>query len=230
VPCTWTAVFFGGTQKVDTKRYWNKKDNPFARVRFVWRKLQPQATKGKAILFLAAITLLLIGLFFSADLASAEDNRIPKEPPAILHHSPDVNEAQVPINGVISVVWDRPMQPDTNFAVTGPEGFITGTFLYEPETLTVMFLPDKNLAPDTRYGVLVAGQTDMNRQVQQDAYQWNFNTVTPTSVSIVSFGPSDAAPNWLWTSWPWLMGIISILSLVGFLFVWNRRRLAALAN
>jgi hypothetical protein len=70
----------------------------------------------------------------------------------------------------------------------------------------------------------------MNRQVQQDAYQWNFNTVTPTSVSIVSFGPSDAAPNWLWTSWPWLMGIISILSLVGFLFVWNRRRLAALAN
>lgn len=217
---------------MDTKRYWKKHNKKFAYAKFVWHKLQTQKLSKKSIRFITAISFVLIGLFLSANVAAAEDNRIPKTPPAILYHSPESDATQVPVNGVISVVWDRPMQPDTNFTVTGPEGFVTGVFLYEPDSYTVTFMPDENFSPDTRYGVLVAGQADMNGQVQQEAYQWNFNTVTPTSVSIVSFGKLDNTPeqNWLWSYWPWLMGTISLMSLSGFLFVWNRRRLAALVD
>jgi hypothetical protein len=124
------------------------------------------------------------------------------------------------------------MQPDTNFMVTGPEGFIQGAFLYDRDTYTVTFLPENDFTPDTRYGVLVAGQVDIDGQVQQTTYQWNFDTVTPTSVSIVSFGSTDDNPgqSWWWFSWPWLMATISFLSLAGFLFVWNRRRSNILLN
>jgi hypothetical protein len=116
--------------------------------------------------------------------------------------------------------------------VTGPEGFVQGEFRYDVDTYTVTFVPQNDLVPETRYGVLVAGQVDMEGQVQQTTYQWNFGTVTPTSVSIVSFGSTDDNPGqgWWWVSWPWLMAVISLFSLGGFLFVWNRRRLKAFPN
>ncbi|MFZ0546511.1 MAG: Ig-like domain-containing protein [Candidatus Promineifilaceae bacterium] len=175
---------------------------------------------------LQIIGFLLIGLLVFTGIASAEGGRIPKEPPTILAHFPETDAVYISIDSTISVVWDRPMQPDTDFAVTGPEGFVRGTFLYDADTYTVTFLPDEELSPDTRYGVLVAGQIDMEGKVQQVPYQWNFSTVVPTAVSIVSFGAADRNPeqSWWWSSWPWLMAAVSLLSLAGFLFIWGRRR------
>ncbi len=172
------------------------------------------------------ICLLLVWLVVFAGVGTAEDGRVPTEPPQILSHTPDIDAVQVPINGAISVVWDRPMQPDTDFTVTGPEGFLDGAFLYDPDTFTVTFLPEQNLIPDTRYGILVAGQVDIEGRVQQETYQWNFNTVTPTSVSIVSFDGRDEGlgQSWWWLSWPMLMGVVSILSLAGFWTIWSRRQ------
>jgi hypothetical protein len=217
---------------VDTKRNWTKRKSLNAQTFVVLLALKTAILDRKSTKIFGAISLSLIGLLLFAGTALAEDNRIPKEPPIILAHSPDVDATQVPIESVIAVVWDRPMQPDTNFMVTGPEGFVQGEFRYDVDTYTVTFVPQNDLVPETRYGVLVAGQVDMEGQVQQTTYQWNFGTVTPTSVSIVSFGSTDDNPGhgWWWVSWPWLMAVISLFSLGGFLFVWNRRRLKAFPN
>jgi hypothetical protein len=173
------------------------------------------------------ISLLVVWVVVFAGVGRGEDGRVPTEPPKVVSHTPDINAQQVPVNGVVSVVWDRPMRPDTDFTVTGPEGFVDGAFRYDPESFTVTFRPEQNLIPDRRYGVLVAGQVDLEGQVQQEAYLWNFNTVTPTSVSIVSFSTTDEGlgQSWWWLSWPSLMAAVSILSLAGFLTVWGRRRL-----
>jgi hypothetical protein len=217
---------------VDTKRYWTERKSLIALTFVVLLALKTAILDRKSTKIFGAISLSLIGLLLFGGTALAEDNRIPKEPPVILAHTPDIDATQIPINSVIAVVWDRPMQPDTNFMVTGPEGFVQGEFRYDDNTYTVTFVPQSDLVPDTRYGVLVAGQIDIEEQVQQTTYQWNFSTVTPTSVSIASFGSNDNNPgqSWWWTSWPWLMAVISLFSLAGFLFIWNRRRLNVLPN
>jgi hypothetical protein len=176
--------------------------------------------------------LLAVLIFFVGSASAGNDKPAPHEPPTVVSHTPAVNEIQAPINGVVSVVWDRPMQPDTNFTVTGPEGFIPGAFWYDSSSYTVTFLPAYDFMPDTRYGVLVAGQIDINGQVQQAPYQWNFDTVAPPSVTIITFGTDNqsAWQNWWWSSWPWLMAAISIFSLIGFLIIWNHRRLKALSD
>lgn len=178
------------------------------------------------------VGLLLVWLLVFAGVGTTEDGRVPNEPPKILAHKPVLDAEQVPVNGEISVVWNRPMQPNTSFAVTGPEGFIAGTFTYEPINYTVTFSPLENLSPDTRYGVMVAGQIDLEGHVQQTPYHWNFSTVTPTSVSLVSLSSGDEGlgQSWWWLSWPSLMAVVSIFSLAGFMAIWGRRRSTTLAE
>lgn len=210
---------------MDRLRNWTERNNK-AGTPFVWQLWEVSKFIGKLAVGFLIFSLFLLGVLFPIQVAAAEAGRVPKEPPAILAHSPETDATQVPVNSAISVVWDRPMRPDSSFSVTGPEGFVPGAFLYDPDTYTVTFIPDENLAPDTRYGVLVAGQIDREGQVQQIPYQWNFSTVAPTSVSIVSLGtpPGNPLQDWLWASWPWLMALISIVSLAGFLGTWGRRR------
>lgn len=191
--------------------------------------------KWKNIKFIdraSLLALFLAGFLIFVGTVSADGKGIIEEPPTVFSHTPELEATHVPVEVVITVVWDRPMRPNTNFAVTGPEGFVQGTFRYDEETYTVTFQPHENLTPDTRYGVLVAGQVDANGLIQEEPYQWHFNTVAPTSVSIVSFDSADenSLQNWLWSSWPWLMVIISTLSLVGFLGIWGRRRLTSPAE
>ena len=172
------------------------------------------------------LSVLFAFLFVLAGSATAEGKPEPASPPTVVSHMPERNASLVPVNGAISVVWDRPMHPETNFKITGPEGFLSGVFFYDPETYTVSFIPEDNLKPDTRYGVLVAGQIDATGQVQQETYQWNFDTVSPTSVSLVYFGSGEEGleQNWWWLSWPALMAVVSILSLSGVVIIWGRRR------
>jgi hypothetical protein len=88
----------------------------------------------------------------------------------------------------------------------------------------VTFIPDQNFAPDTRYGVLVAGQIDLEGNVQEEPLQWNFDTVTPTSVSLVTLSSDqNSQGHWWWSAWLWLMVLISVLSLAGFLVLWGNR-------
>jgi hypothetical protein len=204
-------IVFGGTQKVDGKSKWKNR---------------------KHIDRFSLLGLFLVGFLVFAGTVSADDKGIIEEPPTVFSHTPETDTTQVSVDVVIAVVWDRPMQPDTNFTVTGPEGFVQGTFRYDQESYTVTFLPDEDLTPDTRYGVLVAGQVDADGLIQEEPYQWHFSTVTPTSVSIVSFDSADenTLQSWLWASWPWLMAVVSIVSLVGFLGIWGRRRLISPAE
>jgi hypothetical protein len=168
--------------------------------------------------------LLLLLLLASAGTALANGSHIPIEAPVVLSYTPEADAVQFPVNGVITVVWDRPMLSDTNFRVTGPEGFVPGSFFYNPNVYTVTFIPDQNFAPDTRYGVLVAGQIDLEGNVQEEPLQWNFDTVTPTSVSLVTLSSDqNSQGHWWWSAWLWLMVLISVLSLAGFLVLWGNR-------
>jgi hypothetical protein len=110
--------------------------------------------------------LLLLLLLASAGTALADGSHIPIEAPVVLSYTPEADAVQFPVNGVITVVWDRPMLSDTNFRVTGPEGFVPGSFFYNPNVYTVTFIPDQNFAPDTRYGVLVAGNVHVSVQIE----------------------------------------------------------------
>ena len=179
--------------------------------------------KSKGLLLLV---LFSVAFFILSGTTLAEDNSVPPRPPEILYHVPEIDAGQVPVNGAITVVWDRPMHPETNFKVSGPEGFLDGAFLYDPETYTVSFIPEQNLLPDTRYGVTVVGQVDIGGQVQQETYHWNFNTVSPTSVSLVSLNSAEEGleRSWWWPIWPALMVLVSFLSLGGFFILWSRRR------
>ncbi|MCI0395136.1 MAG: hypothetical protein L0332_17680 [Chloroflexi bacterium] len=39
----------------------------------------------------------------------------------------------------------------------------------------------------------------------------------PLSISLVEFTGSDVTQSWWWVSWPWLMLLITIVSLYGFI-------------
>lgn len=210
---------------MDNVRNWTQRKSIIVKAFVVWRTHKAALLDRKTTRLLRIIGPLLVGLLLSAGMASAEVNRFPEEPPIVLSHTPDMDAVQVPVDVVISVVWDRPMQPDTNFNVTGPDGIVSGLFRYYHDTNTITFLPDADLAPETRYTVLIVSQVALNGQMQQQTYQWTFETVTPTSVSIVSIGSANEDPgqSWWWSSWPWLMATISLLSLAGFLLIWSRR-------
>jgi len=141
--------------------------------------------------------------------------------PIVLSHSPAADAIQVPVDKVITVAWSQPMAAGTDFVVTGPMGFVGGTFAYDKLSYSVSFAPDNELEPAARYGVVVAGQTDAAGRVQNEVVQWSFDTVAPTSVLLAEF---DAKPTvrqaWWWTAWPWLMVLISAVSLTGFFRVW----------
>lgn len=167
--------------------------------------------------------LLVLAAVLALSLAAARPASASGIGPEVISFSPAADASQVSVDAVVSVTWDRPMAPQSDFVVTSPAGFVNGTFSYDPQTFTVTFTPDEFLRPDTRYDALVTGQIDAQGRWQQEMVQWNFTTVVPTSVSLTDFSPADTGSNWWWTSWPWLMLLISAASLAGLIRVWRRR-------
>lgn len=144
--------------------------------------------------------------------------------PFVVSHTPATDENQVPVDEAIVVSWSQPMAANTDFVVTGPMGFVAGTFDYDELSYSVSFAPYKDLEPAARYGVIVAGQTDAMGRKQDEVVQWSFNTVAPTAVTLAEFSAKPTVrQSWWWSAWPWLMLLISAVSLMGFVRVWMRQ-------
>jgi hypothetical protein len=167
----------------------------------------------------AAVLAILAAMF-----AAAATHAATIEGPRVVSQTPAAAATAVEIDTIISITWDRPMAAGTTFAVAGPGGPVAGWFSYEPENRSVIFHPAGLLMPGAEYRVTVQGQRGASGAVQPSTLEWTFQTAGPTSVSIADFsaGP-PIATNWWWTTWPWLMVILSALSLLGLLWVWRQR-------
>lgn len=187
-----------------------------------WRANSWRAHLWRFIVTLVAT--LLVWLFLAPSLAAPLMALADGSSPYLVAFSPAAEATGVPIDSPVSVTWSQPMRPDSHFAVTGPEGFVAGQFAYNPATYTVTFRPASWWRPNTRYGALVAGAVGAAGEVQGAPVQWNFTTVGPTSVDLVTLSARPGVNNaWWWTAWPWLMVLVSAGSLAGFWLV-NRRR------
>jgi hypothetical protein len=167
--------------------------------------------------------LAALAIILALGLAGVRPTSADGLAPRVVGFSPTANASQVSVDAVVTVTWDRPMAPESDFVVTSSAGFVDGTFAYNPQTFTITFSPREYLRPETRYDALVTGQIDAQGQWQQELVQWSFTTVVPTSVSLTDFSPADTGSNWWWTAWPWLMLFVSAGSLVGLFRLVNRR-------
>jgi hypothetical protein len=168
----------------------------------------------------AAVALAFLGALLWVGVTHA----VTIEGPRVVSQTPAAAATAVELDTLISITWDRPMAAGTKFAVAGPGGPVAGWFSYEPENRSVIFHPAGLLIPGAEYRVTVSGQRGASGAVQPSPLEWSFQTAGPTSVSLAEFtaGP-PIATNWWWTTWPWLMVILSALSLLGLLWVWRQR-------
>jgi len=145
--------------------------------------------------------------------------------PIVVDHFPDDGASSLPIDTTISASWNQAMGVGTDFQVVGPDGAISGTFSYHINTYTYVFTPTNLLAIGATYTVSIAGQMDAGDDFQQVPVQFTFDTMVPTSVDLMSFEEKPPiTDSWWWVSWPWLMVLISTMSLSGLIWIKRRKR------
>ena len=103
--------------------------------------------------------------------------------PIVVSHSPADGATDVSLDTTISVIWSVPMEPDTDFVVTGPGGTVNGAFTYDSGSQTVTFTPDVNLLAGTAYDVMIAGAVSVgvpggDSGIQQAPKSFSFTTIT----------------------------------------------------
>lgn len=149
--------------------------------------------------------------------------------PIVIDHFPRDGASSLPIDSTFSVSWSQPMGVGTGFLVAGPEGPVSGSFTYYANTYTYVFEPEDLLHIGATYAITVAGQTDAGQDVQQVPVQFAFDTMVPTSVDLVVLAEKESiTDSWWWVSWPWLMVLLTAVSLSG--LVWLKRRRTVLAE
>lgn len=149
--------------------------------------------------------------------------------PIVVDHFPRDGVSSLPIDANFSVSWSQPMGVGPGFSVSGPEGAVSGSFIYYANTYTYVFEPAELLDIGATYDVTVTGQTDAGQDVQQVQVQFDFDTMVPTSVDLVVLAEKESiTDSWWWVSWPWLMVLLSAISLTG--LVWIKRRRTVLSN
>jgi len=147
--------------------------------------------------------------------------------PIVVNHFPADGASSLPIDTPISASWSQAMGVGTDFQVVGPDGAISGTFTYYVNTYTYVFTPSHLLSVGETYTATVVGQTDAGGDSQQVATQFSFDTLVPTSVALVALGErSTIADSWWWVSWPWLMVLLTAVSLAGLVWIKRRKRQA----
>lgn len=146
--------------------------------------------------------------------------------PLVVSHYPEAGAVNVPVDTEISVTWSLSMTADTDFEVVGPEGVVSGAFVYDPDAWTVTFTPDAPLTQAEVYTVTVAGQTSpgvpgAESGAQQVPVQWSFTTTeAPTSVELVGIDGGSRG-NW-WLGWIAAMLLIILASILGLIELWRR--------
>lgn len=147
--------------------------------------------------------------------------------PIVVDHFPADGASNQPIDTAISVSWSQATGVGTDFLVVGPDGPISGTFTYYANTYTYVFTPSALLAVGATYTVTAAGQIDAGGDSQQVPAQFSFDTMVPTSVELVTLAEKTTiTDSWWWVSWPWLMVLMTAVSLVGLVWIKRRRRQA----
>ena len=107
--------------------------------------------------------------------------------PLVVDHFPADTAVDVALDTQVTVHWSVPMQPDTTFSVSGPDGAVPGTFAYDSTTWTVTFTPDAELVPNTTYSVDITEATSVgvpggDSGTLQTPVSFSFTTVTIISL------------------------------------------------
>jgi len=98
------------------------------------------------------------------------------------------------LNAAISATFSTAMNATTfntlTFAVTGPDGLVTGTFSQDITGTIITFTPASNLVPSSTYTVTMStpGVTDLAGIPLAAAYSWNFTTVASACLAAVPLG------------------------------------------
>src|SRR6478736_4981182 len=132
--------------------------------------------------------------------------------PLVLTTSPVNLATGVPLDQVISVTFNEPMNPATitpaAFSLTGPAGsssgreavsgstqdVIAGSLTYSAANNTMSFVPTLKLKSNTTYiGKVTAGVKDMMGNALQVDYIWTFSTGATVLPSVISTDPANVA-------------------------------------
>ena len=147
--------------------------------------------------------------------------------PIVVNHFPVDGASSLHIDTPISASWSQAMGVGTDFQVIGLDGPISGTFTYYVNTYTYVFTPSHLLSVGESYTATVAEQTDAGGDSQQVSTQFSFDTLVPTSVELVALRERPTiADSWWWVSWPWLMVLLTAVSLSGLVWIKRRKRQA----
>ncbi|WP_051205365.1 InlB B-repeat-containing protein [Salinimicrobium xinjiangense] len=99
--------------------------------------------------------------------------------PIVLSTIPDDGDVDVPLDQVISVIFNEELNPETvnseTFTITGTNK-VTGTVTYSEST--AFFTPAANLLPNVIYtGTVTTGIKDPMGNALQENYVWSFTTI-----------------------------------------------------
>ena len=159
-------------------------------------------------LWITGLAAFLLAVFF----IGCKDENIGKEGvcPLVLSTNPANLATGVPLDQVITVTFNEPMNPATitpaAFSLTGPlgsgrvaaggssEADITGSVSYDASTNTMSFTPNPKLKSNSSYtGKVATTVKDMMGNALQVDYVWTFNTGATVSPTVASTDPANLA-------------------------------------
>ena len=120
-------------------------------------------------------------------------------PPRVVSKSPADGAVNVPLNQVISIGFDSPMDPakftQFTFYVAKRGGpVLPGTVAYDAATKTATLTPAQDLDEAATYDVTVLGPTGMNGMFIYGApIMWSFSTVLVQPPSVITKSPAPGA-------------------------------------
>jgi hypothetical protein len=113
------------------------------------------------------------GSSFGASFRTADG--VDSTAPAVEALSPPENATSVPINALIQVAFDQPIDRTVPLVVALTPA-VTGTTTVSADNLRLIFTPSANLAPSTTYTVSVTGVRDSSNNLAT-VPDWSFTTV-----------------------------------------------------
>src|SRR5215218_376045 len=113
-----------------------------------------------------------------------------KEPPKVLNTIPADEATQVPVSSLVSATFSEPMSSPTinenTFIVRraddGESTLIKGVLSLSPDNKTVIFDPEQDFSPNTKYFAEInTGAKDVTGNALDSTKRWSFSTTTTTT-------------------------------------------------
>ena len=113
-----------------------------------------------------------------------------KEPPKVLNTIPADEATQVPVSSLVSATFSEPMSSPTinenTFIVRraddGESTLIKGVLSLSPDNKTVIFDPEQDFSPNTKYFAEInTGAKDLAGNALDSTKRWSFSTTTITA-------------------------------------------------